>query len=112
MSSGSKVTVMNCDIYDNQSGLFYYDSSKGIVQGCNIHHNRITDCFVRSDSNPIVENSIFHNSSYGVISEENGSGIFNNITIHTCEGSGVLFKNASTTEIRKSKIYNCSPGSK
>lgn len=112
MTSGSNLTITSCDLYNNQSGFFFYDSAKGAVTKCNVHHNSISGCFVRSDANPTITDTTFHDNSYGIIADDNGSGLFLNTTFHTNDSAGVIFKSSSSTEIKNSKIYNNGVGGK
>ena len=112
MTTGSNLTISNCELYNNQSGFFFYDSAKGTVSKCNVHHNSVTGCFVRSGANPTITDTTLRDSAYGMIADENGGGLFLNTVFHTNDSSGVLFKSNSSAEIKKSKIYNNGTGGK
>lgn len=112
MCGGADLTIINCEVFNNKVGFHYYNSAKGTVEGCRSHHNSLSGCFLRSDSNPTITKTVFHNSPYGIASSENGGGVFQDVVVHTCDESGVFFRSASTTEIRKSKICNNDTGGK
>lgn len=112
MCDEADLTITNCEVFNNKVGFHYYNSAKGTVEGCHSHHNSLYGCFLRSGSNPTITKTVFHSSPYGIASGENGGGVFQDVVVHTSSESGVFFGSASTTEIRKSKIYDNDTGGK
>jgi parallel beta-helix repeat protein len=58
-------TITNCDIHNNAKGIQFKDrASYNIVTNCNIYNNSIRGLVTRKESDPCVNNKIFHNNFY------------------------------------------------
>jgi len=64
--SSQNVSVINCTVYNNPTGIGKYSSPTGIITNCTIYNSNMGIYMQNSADNNKIENCVIHNTNYSV----------------------------------------------
>ena len=101
--------ISKCSIHGAQSGgdgIYFGKGSKGTVEECDIHSNRVNGIHVNGAEVVLRQNKI-HDCPYGMYFRNNGKGVAENNIVDNVACFGIYVVNGADPLIVKNNVLNC-----
>ena len=105
--SNANPIIRECRIHDGkESGIYFFDNGRGIVEDCEIFGNLTTEITIDTGSNPLIRRcKIYNGQEGGILIRDNGQGTIEDCEIFSNELSAIDIRKDSNPIIRRCKLY-------